>query len=204
MQQPMKHADQEQEQEEGSGGSGATTLTILLTAFLTTAMCCTGYFVFAFQAEPRIWNAHRGNFNVNNTKQLSPRVAWITLGLGKGYLKSALDFVASSERFFCSDRSMEVKYFIFSNHQIADVEEAHRYQALPITILPQEKLGWPRDSDARFELIIQRWTQMQLDTFDYVFWTDADQRFVKKACEAILGERVSCMHGYFTDPRNNG
>lgn len=152
--------------EEGSSKS----VTILMTSILTAAVCL-GYFVFiqrgvGCQVEPRLWNARR-----NETKHLTTRIAWITLGLGKGYLKSALDFVESAETFFCSDRSFDVRYFIFSNHQINDVEDAQRYKSFPIWIFFQEKMGWPRDSDARFELILKRWNEMQLETFDYIFWT---------------------------------
>jgi hypothetical protein len=78
-------------------------------------------------------------------------------------------FLNSSETYFCP--KIEKHYFIFT--------DSHNIQAADnITIIPQERLGWPDDTLMRFHMFNR--IKDLLTDFDYLFFLNANMQFRKK------------------------
>src|SRR5579871_1507947 len=119
------------------------------------------------------------------------RVAFYTIGLGKGYFLLALQLVKSATENFCANKSVHIDYYIFSNHEIPQNSQSNLH------IIPKVKRGWPSDSLDRFKWIHEHASQHR--NYDYVLWMDADQRFERPICYDVLGELVAVAHPHYYD-----
>lgn len=124
------------------------------------------------------------------------KVGWITVGLGNGYRTLATDFFASSDKYFCASKRhlVQVDYILFS--------DTTTETSPPSTVIYKKKMGWPKDSDQRYAFIIDHAEELQLHSYTYLFWSDADQLFVDYVCEDIMGTLVGASHGHYNDAKN--
>ena len=89
------------------------------------------------------------------------------------------------------DAGFELKVFIFTDsHTVPDgticVEQEHR--------------PWPLPTLLRYQMFSRH--ESLFSACDYLFYCDADMRFVGPVDDAILGKRVAVLHpGYYNKPR---
>lgn len=87
------------------------------------------------------------------------------------------DFYESCERFFL--REVEKTYFVFSDHkELSDIDRVH--------FIYKECEGFPKDSLFRFRTFLT--AEKELEKYDYIFFFNANMRFVADVDESILPE----------------
>jgi hypothetical protein len=87
------------------------------------------------------------------------------------------DFFLKAEKYFLPAAQKE--YFVFT-------DAAHLYADKKIRVhkIYQEKLGWPFDTLKRFEMFLK--VEHELEKFEYLFFFNANMRFVDVVDETIL------------------
>jgi hypothetical protein len=98
------------------------------------------------------------------------KIALVTIATGK-YNIFVPDLVRTAEDNFLP--GLEKHYFIFS-----DTCTAKDLDSNNISIIPQEKLGWPFDTMMRFHMFLS--IKEELEKFDYVFFLNANLIFSKE------------------------
>jgi hypothetical protein len=142
------------------------------------------------------------NFPTYNPKyqvdQPQIKIGIFLMGTGK-YIKLIQQLVESMERFFC----IGPKFNIFQVHYLIFTDDFEWKPSLNnsmnrfYTKVYQKKLGWPYDTLNRFEMIFNRTKMLELDSFDYLYWLDADMRFVDNVCVDILSDLVGTQHPHY-------
>lgn len=103
------------------------------------------------------------------------------------YSQYVQPLVESAEDWFLL--SHEVTYFVFTD------------QPAPpgVVRIEQPHLPWPGPTLMRYHILLAR--SEQLERMDYLFYVDADMRFVGPVGDEILGERVATLHPGFYQAR---
>jgi len=117
------------------------------------------------------------------------RIAFYTVGLGKGYFNLSLELLNSAVSNLCVNDFVQVDYFIFSNQPVPEEFPSNFH------ILPTVKRGWPFDSQDRMKWIYNH--SSANPEYDYIMWMDADQRFERPICFDLLGELVAVSHPHY-------
>lgn len=152
-------------------------------------------FVFVFKSDFR--------YNISNrdvkTSDSNINIGFFIMGTGK-YIKLVDQLVQSMEENFCVKEkhgNFFVNYFIFTDNDSyvppMDATKNHR----GFSIINQKKLGWPLDTLLRFEIILRNQKKYRYDSYDYLYWIDADMRFVDSVCEDLLGDLVGTQHPHY-------
>lgn len=106
------------------------------------------------------------------------------------YIEFVDPLIESAKKHFCTDH--EVTFFVFT--------DADRFaENDSIVYVPQEKLGWPKDSLMRFKMYDDNKNVFKAQ--DYVFAIDADMLFVDDVGDEILSEHTAVIHACFPDTR---
>jgi histo-blood group ABO system transferase len=117
------------------------------------------------------------------------KIALLNVATGK-YISFIPPLWESAKKFFMPGH--EVHHFLFTDSTTYVPEENE-------TIVPQQHIGWPGSTLFRynfFEGVLD-----QLEAFDYIFYCDADMRFVDTVGEEILSDLVATLHpGYYNKP----
>ena len=87
------------------------------------------------------------------------------------------EFYPSCEKYFLS--GADKKYFVFTDAEHLNYEENNN-----ILKIHQEKLGWPYDTMLRFDIFLKQ--KELLKEFDYIFFFNANTKFLKSVGEEIL------------------
>jgi histo-blood group ABO system transferase len=103
------------------------------------------------------------------------------------YIRFLDDLISSADKFFC--RNEEVTYFIFTDKDINIVSNRN----IKFTKINHKE--WPFMTLERYKIFDNN--KEFLSEMDYLFYCDADMRFVNYVSEEILGERVGTMHPAF-------
>lgn len=102
------------------------------------------------------------------------------------------DFFKTSESYFLPD--CEKQYFVFTDATSISYQNNPR-----IHKIYQQKLGWPFDTLKRFEIFLK--AEEKLRNFDYLFFLNANMRFVDRVDESILPSHeeglLAVLHPYF-------
>mmetsp|Transcript_4871 Transcript_4871/g.7599 ORF Transcript_4871/g.7599 Transcript_4871/m.7599 type:complete len:390 (-) Transcript_4871:111-1280(-) len=127
------------------------------------------------------------------------RVGFFMIATGSLYSTLAQQLHVSMERFFCADarrsRIVYVHYFIWTDDERWKPKHASRFRET--TKVFHKRLGWPGDTLMRFELIINHKDTYNYTSYDYLYYIDADMKFVDHVCEDIFGLRVATAHPHF-------
>jgi hypothetical protein len=135
-----------------------------------------------------------------DTAMIKPKLGLFLLGTGK-YLDLVDQLIYSLEKYFCRKEKKSyfyVHYFIFTDkidYKPAINSEFNSYRNY--SIIKQNKLGWPRDTLMRFEIILNHSKILDYRSFDYLYWLDADMKLVDYVCEDILGDLVGTQHPHY-------
>lgn len=118
------------------------------------------------------------------------KIALLNVATGK-YISFIPPLWESAKKHFLPGH--EVHHFLFT-------DKGDEYQAGENEhIIPQQHIAWPGSTLFRYNFfhgIID-----QLETFDYIFYCDADMRFVASVGDEILSDRVATLHpGYYDKP----
>jgi histo-blood group ABO system transferase len=104
------------------------------------------------------------------------------------YTQFLQPLISSADNFFLKDK--EVTYFIFTNQDI--VIETNR-NIVKINVDHKE---WPWMTLGRYKIFSN--SSEELSKMDYLYYCDADMRFVGDVGDEILSERVATQHpGYY-------
>jgi histo-blood group ABO system transferase len=96
--------------------------------------------------------------------------------------------IESADRFFLKDQ--DVTYFVFTNE---DIQINTNRKVVRINVEHKE---WPWMTLGRYEIFSNN--SNELSKMDYLYYCDADMRFVDFVGDEILSERVATQHcGYY-------
>jgi hypothetical protein len=140
------------------------------------------------------------------------KVALITLALGDSFGQAAIDWFESSARHFCADGSYQVYHLVLTNHLTSPMFMGNHTSVPRLFVWPNvKKRGWPADTLSKFANLVEasedKWISaatgktaaLPFSSFDFVLMTDADQIFVRDACEDLLGRRIALAHPQYWD-----
>lgn len=132
------------------------------------------------------------------------RVGFFLMGTGR-YIRLVQQLLESMETHFCAGRHY-VHYFIFTD----DKTYMPKLNTNPLsppgsrnfTRIYQERLGWPKDTLMRFEMLLRHKDALRYEQdFDYLYWLDADMKMVDEVCEDIFGDLVATAHPHYPPGR---
>jgi len=130
------------------------------------------------------------------------KIGVFLLGTGD-YLAMVQNLVASMETHFCSDRRAQVHYFIFTDSLAEEevgetlVTTAGAAAGRSYSQIFQEQLGWPQDTLLRYEMLLSHMQEGNYSSFDFLYWIDADSKFVGPVCEDVMGDLVGVTHPHY-------
>ena len=133
----------------------------------------------------------------NNVKNSVPeKIAILYIALGR-YGVFWKDFYRSCEKYFLSD--CKKTYFLWTDNKKIDFEKNKN-----VVKINQKKLGWPYDTMMRFDLFLQKETELK--NFDYIFFFNANMIFKKEVGKEILPDDdndglVVGLHPWFRNSR---
>lgn len=132
-----------------------------------------------------------------NNNASSINIGFLIMGTGK-YIKLVDQLIESMEKYFCvkeKNANFLVNYLIFTDNSsfVPPIDSKNKLRGY--TILYQTKLGWPLDTLLRFNIILSN--NIKYASFDYLYWIDADMRFVDFVCEDLLGDLVGTQHPHY-------
>ena len=112
------------------------------------------------------------------------------------YIRFWEEFYEKTEKFFLT--SYHKEYFVFTDQAVAPINER-------IHPIKQKQLGWPYDTLMRFAMF--RKVEDQLSSFNYIFFLNANMRFLQPVNEEVLpsekeGGLVAVKHPGFFDKTN--
>ena len=121
------------------------------------------------------------------------KVAILYICTGK-YNQFFKEFYSSCERFFLKDLGL-LTYFVFTDDTSLSREKN-------VCLIKKECRGFPLDSLFRFDMFLE--IESELETFDYVFFFNANMLFLKPIGKEILPVQeklVAVLHpGYYNKP----
>lgn len=104
------------------------------------------------------------------------------------YINFLESLISSADKFFLKDQ--EVTYFIFTNK---DIEIKSNRNVVKIKTEHKE---WPWMTLGRYKIFSEN--SSELSNMDYLYYCDADMRFVSDVGDEVISERVATQHpGYY-------
>jgi histo-blood group ABO system transferase len=107
------------------------------------------------------------------------------------YTQFLQPLISSADNFFLKDQ--EVTYFVFTNK---DIEINSSRNVIKIDVDHKE---WPWMTLGRYKIFTE--SSDKLSEMDYLYYCDADMRFVGEVGDEILSERVATQHPSYTGVR---
>ena len=112
----------------------------------------------------------------------SPKVAILYIALGR-YICFWRDFYLSCEKHLCN---CQKHYFIWTDNKNFDFCKNKN-----VTVIHANKKGWPWDSLLRFEMFLQK--KSDLEQFDYIYFLNANLEFIRNTDLAeLVPEKWHC------------
>jgi hypothetical protein len=127
------------------------------------------------------------------------------MGLGEGYFYMAEEQIRLTEQYMCRDRRwVENHYYVITDQPKSRLPAWQGWDwalnediSSRIFLIHAERLGWPKDSDRRFQFIADAIDERNLaDKYTYMFWQDADNMLNAHQCEDMMGTLVAARHGH--------
>lgn len=107
------------------------------------------------------------------------------------YTQFLQPLISSADEFFL--KNQEVTYFVFTNK---DIEIESNRSVVKIDVEHKE---WPWMTLGRYKIFTE--SSDKLSEMDYLYYCDADMRFVGDVGDEILSERVATQHPGYYDRR---
>ena len=171
-------------------------MALLNCTKLKTFILCLLVFIFT---SLYIFDKYASN-EVSNKKIIHDKakikIGFFLMGTGK-YIKLIEQLAESMEKFFCvkeQHQNVFVNYFIFTDNTSWVPKIENRLRGY--SIIYQKKLGWPLDTLMRFKMVLSHSAKLEYSS-NYLYWIDADMRFVDFVCEDLLGELVGTQHPHY-------
>lgn len=114
------------------------------------------------------------------------KVAVVAICLNEPYWLFIFDMISSARKFF------------LKGHDLDFILWTDMPQNTPIdaTIIPTEPFAWPIPTLHRYHLFLKE--EERLKEYDYIFYVDADMKFVSRIGDEVLGNLVAAPHpGYY-------
>ena len=103
------------------------------------------------------------------------------------YIRFLQPLITSADKFLL--KNQEVTYFVFTNE---DVELFTERNVVKINV---EHKDWPWMTLGRYKIFNE--SRKELSEMDYLFYSDADMKFVSEVGDEIISERVATQHPGF-------
>ena len=103
------------------------------------------------------------------------------------YIRFLQPLITSADKFLL--KNQEVTYFVFTNE---DVELFTERNVVKINV---EHKDWPWMTLGRYKIFNE--SRKELSKMDYLFYSDADMKFVSEVGDEIISERVATQHPGF-------
>lgn len=110
------------------------------------------------------------------------KVALISICLNKPYWEFYPKMVESAKKFFL--KGHQVDYICWS-----DMPPENN---LGVKVIPTEPTEWPAPTLRRFHLFLRE--EELLKEYDYIYYIDADELFVSRVGDEVLGDLVATQH----------
>ena len=107
------------------------------------------------------------------------------------YTRFLQPLISSADEFFLND--CEVTYFVFTNKDI-DIQSSRNLVKIDVN-----HKEWPWMTLGRYKIFTE--SSDRLSEMDYLYYCDADMRFVGDVGDEILSERVATQHPGYYDRR---
>lgn len=118
------------------------------------------------------------------------RVAVVVICLNEPYWQYLADMILSARKFFLQGH--QVDFIVWS-----DMPENNGIKA---KIIPTEPFKWPLPTLYRYHLFLKE--EQILSEYDYIYYVDADMRFVSRVGDEVLGNLVGAQHPMYAMRRN--
>lgn len=113
------------------------------------------------------------------------KVAVVAICLNEPYWPFISDMIASARKFFL--KGHEVDFILWTDMPVNTVIDAK--------IIPTEPFQWPLPTLYRYHLFLRQ--EELLKEYDYIYYIDADMKFVSRVGDEVLGDMVVAPHpGY--------
>jgi histo-blood group ABO system transferase len=110
------------------------------------------------------------------------------------YTQFLQPLIEGADNFFLKD--CEVTYFIFTNREINIASTRN------IINIDTEHKDWPWMTLGRYKIFTNN--SDTLSKMDYLFYCDADMKFVGEVGDEIIGDRVGTIHpGFYSNPHSS-
>lgn len=114
------------------------------------------------------------------------KIAVVCICLNEPYWQYIHPMIDSARKFFLKGHDVD---FILWSDMPADYK-------VDAKVIPTEPFEWPLPTLHRYHLFLRE--EKLLSEYDYVFYCDADMKFVSRVGEEVLGELVAAPHpGYY-------
>lgn len=110
------------------------------------------------------------------------KIAVVVICLNKNYWQYLSPMIASARKFFL--KGHDVDFIAWTDMPKETVIDAK--------IIPTEPFEWPLPTLYRYSLFLRE--EKLLAEYDYVFYVDADMKFVSKVGDEVLGNLVGAVH----------
>lgn len=110
------------------------------------------------------------------------KIAVVCISLNQPYWEFLPPMIASARKFLLPGHEVD---FIAWTDMPKDTK-------IDAKIIPTEPFQWPLPTLHRYALFLRE--EELLSTYDYIFYADADMRFVSKVGDEILGDLVAAQH----------
>ena len=110
------------------------------------------------------------------------KVAVVAICLNKNYWQYLTPMIESARKFFL--KGHDVDFIVWTDMPKETVIEAK--------IIPTESCSWPTPTLMRYHLFLRQ--EELLKEYDYIFYVDADMKFVSRVGDEILGNLTGAVH----------
>jgi hypothetical protein len=125
-------------------------------------------------------------YNINNIMSNKFKIAIVAICLNEPYWPFISEMIASARKFLL--KGHDIDFLLWT-----DMPQDTKVDA---TIFPTEPFQWPMPTLHRYHLFLRQ--EEKLREYDYIYYIDADMKFVARVGDEILGNLVAAPHpGYF-------
>lgn len=118
------------------------------------------------------------------------KVAVVCICLNKPYWQYLPDMISSARKFF------------LKGHQVDFIAwtDMPKETVLDAKIIPTESFEWPLPTLYRYHLFLRE--EELLKEYDYIYYVDADMKFVSRVGDEIFGDLVGAQHPMYATRRD--
>ncbi len=118
------------------------------------------------------------------------KIAVVCICLNKNYWQFLSPMIESARKFLL--KGNEVDFIVWS-----DMPQDYPVDA---KVIPTEPFEWPLPTLYRYHLFLRE--EKLLETYDYIYYVDADMKFVSRVGDEIIGNLVGAQHPMYAIRRD--